>query len=142
MVCKLVVAFYVLIFLYFRYSESSRIPTPIELSCNEETFRIARELAAARGDDPNDIDFAIPGNDDAVRSISLYCDLIGSAILSGMEENLAEAGVDIGDADDNSEEEIPSDQEIEPIPDNDKKLIDENNNKNLNNELENNSVSN
>ena len=44
-------------FLYFRYSESSRIPTPIELSCNEETFRIARELAAARGDDPNDIDF-------------------------------------------------------------------------------------
>ena len=78
-----------------------------------------------------------------MRSISLYCDLIGSAILSGMEENLAEAGVDIGDADDNSEEEIPSDQEIEAIPDNDKKLVDENeNNNNLNNDLENNSVSN
>ena len=43
--------------IYFRYSEASRIPTPIELSCNEETFRVAREFAIARGDDPEDIDF-------------------------------------------------------------------------------------
>ena len=35
--------------IYFRYSEASRIPTPIELSCNEETFRVAREFATARG---------------------------------------------------------------------------------------------
>ena len=110
--------------------EAKKLKIPVIAICDTNT-------------DPNDIDFAIPGNDDAVRSISLYCDLIGSAILSGMEENLAEAGVDIGDADDNSEEEIPSDQEIEAIPDNDKKLVDENeNNKNLNNDLENNSVSN
>ena len=109
--------------------EAKKLKIPVIAICDTNT-------------DPNDIDYAIPGNDDAVRSISLYCDLIGSAILSGMEENLTEAGVDIGDTDNNAEEEIPSDQEIEPIPDNDKKLIDENNNKNLNNELENNSVSN
>ena len=110
--------------------EAKKLKIPVIAICDTNT-------------DPNDIDFAIPGNDDAVRSISLYCDLIGSAILSGMEENLAEAGVDIGDADDNSEEEIPSDQEIEAFPDNDKKLVDENeNNNNLNNDLENNSVSN
>ncbi len=42
---------------YIRYSEASRIPTPIELSCNEDTFRVAREFAIARGDDPEDIDF-------------------------------------------------------------------------------------
>ena len=110
--------------------EAKKLKIPVIAICDTNT-------------DPNDIDYVIPGNDDAVRSISLYCDLIGSAILSGMEENLAEAGVDIGDADDNSEEEIPSDQEIEAIPDNDKKLVDENeNNNNLNNDLENNSVSN
>ena len=43
--------------IYFRYSEASRIPTPIELSCNEETFIVAREFAIARGDDPDEIDF-------------------------------------------------------------------------------------
>ncbi len=42
---------------FFRYSEASRIPTPIELSCNEETFRVARQFAIARGDDPEEIDF-------------------------------------------------------------------------------------
>ena len=93
--------------------------------------------------DPNNIDYPIPGNDDAVRSISLYCDLIASAILSGMEENLSESGVDIGNTEVNADEEIPSDQEIEKIQDADEKVTNENeNNENLNNDLENNSVSN
>lgn len=39
------------------YSESSRAPTPIELSCNEGVFQTARAFAIARGDDPDDIDF-------------------------------------------------------------------------------------
>ena len=71
--------------------------------------------------DPSNIDYPVPGNDDAVRSISLYCDLIGSAILSGMEENLAESGVDIGNSDANIDEDIPSDKEIEKIQDYDVK---------------------
>ena len=63
--------------------------------------------------------------------------------MSGMEENLTEAGVDISDTDINTYEEIPSDHEIEAIPENDKNETGENdNNKNLNNDLENNSVSN
>ena len=78
-----------------------------------------------------------------MRSISLYCDLIGSAILSGMEENLAESGVDIGNSDVNVDEDIPSDKEIETIQDNNKKESAENdNNKNLDIDLENNSDSN
>ena len=73
-----------------------------------------------------------------MRSISLYCDLIGSAILSGMEENLAESGVDIGNSDVNVDEEIPSDKEIETIQDNEKKETFENDDsKNLNMDLEN-----
>ena len=57
------------------------------------------------------MNFPIPGNDDAVRSISLYCDLVGSAILSGMEENLAETGVDIGNSE-NTIEELPNEVEL------------------------------
>jgi iron complex outermembrane receptor protein len=43
--------------LYAGYSESSRAPTPIELSCNEGVFEVAREAALARGDDPDEVDF-------------------------------------------------------------------------------------
>ncbi len=46
--------------------------------------------------DPSFIDYPIPGNDDAARSISLYCDLIAKAALEGMTNQLTTAGVDIG----------------------------------------------
>ena len=110
--------------------EAKKLNIPVIAICDTNT-------------DPNNIDYAIPGNDDAVRSISLYCDLIGSAILSGMEENLAEAGVDIGDNEVNTDEEIPTDQDIELMSDEDLKVSgDDDNNKNLNNNLKNNTVSN
>ncbi len=48
--------------------------------------------------DPASADFPIPGNDDAARAISLYCDLIADAILDGMTESQANAGVDLGAA--------------------------------------------
>lgn len=43
--------------LYGSYSESSRAPTPIELSCNEGVFELARQFAIAAGEDPDDVDF-------------------------------------------------------------------------------------
>ena len=108
--------------------EAKKLNIPVIAICDTNT-------------DPKDIDYAIPGNDDAVRSISLYCDLIGSAILSGMEENLTEAGVDIGNADVNVDEEIPTDQEIVSTLEVDEVSSEGDNNKNLNNDLENNSDS-
>ena len=54
--------------------------------------------------DPSAIDFPIPGNDDAARSISLYCDLIAKAALEGMTNQLTTAGVDIGESIDPPEE--------------------------------------
>ena len=42
---------------YANYSESSRAPTPIELSCNDQIFERVRAAAIARGDDPDDVDF-------------------------------------------------------------------------------------
>ena len=46
---------------------------------------------------PDGIDFHIPGNDDAARSVALYCDLIARAALDGMESQLGAAGVDLGE---------------------------------------------
>ena len=48
--------------------------------------------------DPDGIDFPIPGNDDAGRAITLYCDLIARAAIDGIERGQAQAGVDIGAA--------------------------------------------
>ncbi|MEM8785595.1 MAG: 30S ribosomal protein S2, partial [Pseudomonadota bacterium] len=34
--------------------------------------------------DPGEIDFPIPGNDDAARAIGLYCELVSNAVLAGI----------------------------------------------------------
>ncbi len=57
--------------------------------------------------DPRGITYPIPGNDDALRAISLYCDLISDAVLDGLQQEAISAGVDIGEA-----EEAPS----QPLP--------------------------
>jgi small subunit ribosomal protein S2 len=46
--------------------------------------------------DPDGIDFPIPGNDDAGRAITLYCDLVARAALDGLERSQGASGVDIG----------------------------------------------
>merc|ERR1711991_1096931 len=45
---------------------------------------------------PLGIDFPIPGNDDAMRAISLYCELARDAILDGLQQELAASGHDMG----------------------------------------------
>ncbi|MFA5582398.1 MAG: 30S ribosomal protein S2 [Paracoccaceae bacterium] len=45
---------------------------------------------------PAGIDYIIPGNDDASRAISLYCDLAARAALDGMTAQMGAAGVDLG----------------------------------------------
>ncbi|MHA6323755.1 30S ribosomal protein S2 [Roseivivax sp. CAU 1753] len=45
---------------------------------------------------PEGIDYIIPGNDDAARAISLYCDLASRAALDGMSGQMEAAGVDLG----------------------------------------------
>ncbi|MRU13873.1 30S ribosomal protein S2 [Roseovarius sp. A21] len=45
---------------------------------------------------PDGIDYIIPGNDDAARAISLYCDLVSRSALDGTAAQLGAAGVDIG----------------------------------------------
>ncbi|MEZ5921787.1 MAG: 30S ribosomal protein S2 [Parvularculaceae bacterium] len=45
---------------------------------------------------PDDIDYVIPGNDDASRSIALYCNLVADAVIDGIGASQAALGVDIG----------------------------------------------
>jgi small subunit ribosomal protein S2 len=42
---------------------------------------------------PNDVDYPVPGNDDAIRAIQLYCELVSSAVLDGMQAEVAAQGV-------------------------------------------------
>ena len=45
---------------------------------------------------PENIDYPIPGNDDAGRAITLYCDLVSKAAIDGIARAQAGSGVDIG----------------------------------------------
>ena len=58
--------------------------------------------------DPDGIDFPIPGNDDAGRAITLYCDLIARAALDGLERSQSSAGVDVGASESPPAESLPA----------------------------------
>jgi small subunit ribosomal protein S2 len=61
--------------------------------------------------DPTGVTFPIPGNDDAIRAITLYCDLIAGAVLDGISAEMAHSGADIG-----AREELPAEvlADVEP----------------------------
>ena len=56
--------------------------------------------------DPAGITFPVPGNDDAIRSIALYCGLFSDAVLDGLQQEAIAAGGDIGEAEESLAEEI------------------------------------
>ncbi|NQW00711.1 MAG: 30S ribosomal protein S2 [Rhodospirillales bacterium] len=57
--------------------------------------------------DPKGVDFPIPGNDDAIRAIDLYCELIAGSALDGIKEEMTKSGVDIGELEEAPVEELP-----------------------------------
>ncbi|MGE0612005.1 MAG: 30S ribosomal protein S2, partial [Hyphomicrobiales bacterium] len=54
--------------------------------------------------DPDHIDLPIPGNDDAGRAITLYCDLVARAAVDGIERAQGSVGVDVGASENPMEE--------------------------------------
>lgn len=60
---------------------------------------------------PDVVDHPIPGNDDAARAISLYCDLIAKAALDGIARQAGASGVDIG-----AMEEAPVEEALAEAP--------------------------
>ncbi len=57
---------------------------------------------------PDGIDYPVPGNDDAMRSISLYCDLMAASVLDGIQADMASKGADPGAATDAPKETLPA----------------------------------
>ena len=74
-------------------SEANNLNIPVIAICDSNS-------------NPTGVDFPIPGNDDALRAISLYCDLVGSSILQGLESNLEQSGIDIGASENLMEENL------------------------------------
>jgi len=58
--------------------------------------------------DPDGITYVVPGNDDASRAITLYCDLVAKAAIDGISRAQGELGVDTGAAAEPIAEELPA----------------------------------
>lgn len=59
---------------------------------------------------PDGIDFPIPGNDDALRAINLYCELVSDSILDGIQAEMVGKGVDLGAAEAAPEEAVVAEE--------------------------------
>ncbi len=55
------------------------------------------------------VDYVIPGNDDSLRAIDLYCELVTGAVIDGLQAELGSKGKDYG-ADVNAKVELPEDK--------------------------------
>ena len=61
--------------------------------------------------DPDLVDYPIPGNDDAIRAINLYCQLMRDAVLDGIQQELEISGGDVGEAEEAPLEALPEPDE-------------------------------
>ena len=73
--------------------------------------------------DPAGINYPIPGNDDALRAIQTYCDLISGAVLNGIQAEMTRGGADLGESAeapvedlDEVEAEVPAEVAAEAAP--------------------------
>jgi small subunit ribosomal protein S2 len=66
--------------------------------------------------DPEGVAFPVPGNDDALRAIDLYCDMISGAVLAGLQQEAIAAGVDVGEAEAVEADDLPEDDDIAIAP--------------------------
>ena len=58
--------------------------------------------------DPDGVNFPIPGNDDALRAIDLYCELVSHSVLAGIEAEMMGSGEDIGELAEPTPELLPN----------------------------------
>ena len=61
---------------------------------------------------PDGITYVVPGNDDASRAITLYCDLVARAAIDGISRAQGGMGVDLGAAEKPIVEELPKPAEV------------------------------
>jgi small subunit ribosomal protein S2 len=76
----------------------------------KEARRLSLPVAAVvdTNCDPDGITYVVPGNDDASRAITLYCDLAAKAAIDGISRAQGDVGVDVGAAAEPIAEELPA----------------------------------
>ena len=87
------------------------IDTNKESIAVEEARRLNVPVVAVldSNSDPSGISFPIPGNDDSLRAIQLYCDLVAGAVLDGLQAEMVASGIDVG-----AQSELPAEGEAAP----------------------------
>ncbi|WP_282047740.1 30S ribosomal protein S2 [Roseibium album] len=95
------------------------IDTNREAIAIQEARRLGIPVAAIldSNSNPDGITYPVPGNDDAGRAISLYCDLIARAAIDGISRAQGAAGMDIGESEETPLEEalVESSEEAAPV---------------------------
>ncbi|MDB5549169.1 MAG: ribosomal protein [Tardiphaga sp.] len=76
----------------------------------QEAQRLGIPVAAIvdTNSDPKGITYVVPGNDDAGRALTLYCDLIARAVIDGISRAQGDSGHDIGASAAPIPEELPA----------------------------------
>ncbi|GGY54343.1 30S ribosomal protein S2 [Parvularcula lutaonensis] len=59
---------------------------------------------------PDGVQYVIPGNDDASRAISLYCNLVADAVIDGLGAAAVASGEDLGEMEELAEEVLLADE--------------------------------
>jgi small subunit ribosomal protein S2 len=74
------------------------IDTNKEAIAIEEARRLNISVVAVldSNSNPEGVSYPIPGNDDALRAIGIYCELISGAVLDGLQAEMTSAGIDLG----------------------------------------------
>ena len=74
------------------------IDTNKEKLAVEEAVKLGIPVVAVldSNSDPEGVTYPIPGNDDAIRAITMYCELISGAVLEGISAELGASGRDLG----------------------------------------------
>ena len=92
------------------------IDTNKEQLAIKEAGRLNIPVAAVvdTNSDPEGIQFPIPGNDDASRAITMYCDLVARAAIDGISRSQGSVGIDTGAFEVPTEEVLPATAPEEP----------------------------
>ena len=73
--------------------------------------------------DPTGITYPGPGNDDAIRAIKMYCELVANTVLGGISDEMKSAGVDVGEGEAAPVEALPADTAADTGDDDGKKTV-------------------
>ncbi len=89
------------------------IDTNKEKLAVEEATKLGIPVVAVldSNSDPTGVTYPIPGNDDAIRAITMYCDLVAGAVLDGISAEMVASGRDLG-----ASEELPHQALVQEAP--------------------------